>query len=199
MEELFKKLNVLIRSSLNDLIPEGRAADAPEARARRDLEREVAHLRGRIRDALDYEDQLKAHIVQLTEEAQRLDAEADQAVRDGREAEARYLIERLRRTEQRLAMAQSDLHEHQVAASGLIEQVSRLEAYVEQAKQARASAEPALPVTQRIADTLRAARESLGSERPSANRLAQDDAPAAVDKRAVEDDLARRRERLSKR
>jgi len=223
MNDLLKKLNVLVKASLNDRINGDDSAKSP--RVGKKMDEDVQALRQRINDAVDYEDKIQAQIRQFEDEAARWDRAADDAVTQGNDINARYAIEQMKRAEQRAAIAQSDLREHQTATQDLIQRVNVLEAAVADASRARAeapaaeastneltSAEPAPPeITQadevqtnlRIPDlgnVLRDARDKINtlgeSAAPQRANLSTDSQEPET---AVDDDLERRRERLSKR
>lgn len=196
MDDLFKKLNVLVKSSLNDLVGEGttRRASSPP-RLGKGIDREVAALRQRVNEAFAYEDELKARISTLENEVARFDQQADEAMQQRREEQARYIIEQMQRAQQRLTMARADLREHQLVSQELLQRVNTLEAYVEEAR--RAQQETAESASGGLASTLRSAREKLAKETPLPEETAIPDREAP-DERAIEDDLERRRQRLSK-
>lgn len=124
MDDLFKKLNTLIKSNLGDIKPE-----LPRREPRPvDLDRQVDTLRKRINDALAHEDKLQISVVALRDEADKLDRAADAALARGDDLEARKILEQLRRTEARLHSTERDLQEHEIAVEELILQVNRLEA-----------------------------------------------------------------------
>jgi hypothetical protein len=195
MNDLFKKLNVLVRSSLNDLIggEPGRRAPSPQ-RLGKGIDREIAALRQRVNDAFAYEDELKTRISVLEGEVARFDQQADEAVQQRREEQARYIIEQMQRAQQRLAMARADLREHQLVSQELLQRVNTLESYVAEARRVQQDAPE--PASGGLADMLRSAREKLTNEvLPRQETASRDEAP---DEQAVEDDLERRRQRLSK-
>jgi hypothetical protein len=128
MNDLLNKLNTLARARLNDALTN--LPSLPRFERSPDLQRQVNDLRQRINAALDHEDELEGQVNTLREEIARLDAEADAAVAQGRDAEARYILEQLKRTEQRLSFAESDLKMHQRDAAELILKVNQLEAAV---------------------------------------------------------------------
>lgn len=135
MSDLFKKLNTLMRASINDALDEaGNAARrlplGRRGNAREQLEREVETLRARINEAIEYEDELQARVASLQAQVTRLDQQADEAVMAGRDAQARHLIDQMQRVQQQLTIAQSDLASHQLVAQDLIRQVNLLEATV---------------------------------------------------------------------
>ena len=125
MNDLLSKLNTLARAKLSDALPQ-----LPRFERAPDLQRQVTDLRKRINDALDHEDQLQAQVNALRDEAAQLDIDADHALSQGRDDEARRILEQLKRTEQRLSIAESDLKLHQRDAAELILKVNQLEAAV---------------------------------------------------------------------
>ncbi|MFQ3567243.1 MAG: hypothetical protein SNJ59_09600 [Aggregatilineales bacterium] len=203
MNDLLKKLNVLLKASLGDLLNEdGSPRRVPPERLGTAIDQEIAALRARINEAYDYEDRLRAKVQALEAEAAQLDRQADEAVAQGRDDAARRLIETMQRTHQRLAFAQADLREHQLVAQELLTRVNALEAYVAEAKRAQ-QAEPdedtakdAAPAA-RVADLLRSAREKLAGS-PDLTAAAPSVERSMDNPKAVEDDLEQRRQRLSK-
>lgn len=158
MNDLLKKLNTLVRASLNDITP-----SLPRFEREPNLDRQVADLRQRINEALEHEDDLQAQVNSLHQEVLRLDAAADQAVQQGRESEARQILEQLKRAEQRLAFAESDLRTHRRAVEELIGRVNLLEAAVGDKKAAEQPATTSAP----------AATSSIQSTPPSPEAVAQ--------------------------
>ncbi len=204
MSDLFKKLNVLVKASLNDLASgqasERRADSAPKLGA--DYDRDVRTLRNRINEAITYEDQLKARVRQLEAEVGRWDSAADEAVARQDEVQARYAIEQVQRARQRLGIAANDLREHQLVTQELVTRVNTLEAALADARRAQgASAQPA-PESGGLADVLKEARErmtALSDLLSARQEVAQTTAaPPTPDARTIDDDLAQRRQRLSK-
>jgi phage shock protein A len=195
MDSLFKKLNVLIKSGIHDIVgddPSRRTASPP--RLGKDIDREIAALRQRVNDAAAYEDELKTRIRTLEDEVARLDMQADEAVEAQREEQARYLIEQMQRAQQRLTMARADLREHQLVAQELLQRVNTLEAYVAEARRQQQSTPE--PPSGGLADMLRSAREKIAGEA----QLPQAEAHReTIDESVIEDDLERRRQRLSRR
>ena len=223
MNDFLKKLNVLVKASLNEKISgSGDKGDRPKApRIGKLMDEDVQSLRQRINDAVDYEDELKARIRQFEDEAAGWDRQADEAVTQGNDVNARYAIEQMKRAEQRATIAQSDLREHQLITQALIQRVNTLEAAVADASRARAEASttdaPAeanavqasetrqaedSQVNMRIPDlgnVLRDARDKITSLGESAAAQQEVMTDALPSESVVDDDLERRRERLSKR
>lgn len=208
MNDFFRKLNVLVKASLNDLLDtEGEPRRRTSAGVSgRDMERDVQMLRQRVDEALRYEDDLAARVQALQAEVERLDREADEALNRGQELEARQLVQQLQRSQQRLAMLEADLREHRLVTQELIVRVSELESVVTEAQRSQPpaadSAEDALErAGQKMADVLQEMRERI-TEMSQMVGPANAEAPAEEapppDDEQVDDDLARRRNRLSK-
>lgn len=209
MNDFFRKLNVLVKASLNDLLDtegEPRRRTSSAGVSGRDMERDVQMLRQRVDEALRYEDDLAARVQALQAEVERLDREADEALNRGQELEARQLVQQLQRSQQRLAMLEADLREHRLVTQELIVRVSELESVVTEAQRSQPlaadSAEDALErAGQKMADVLQEMRERI-TEMSQMVGPANAEAPAEEapppDDEQVDDDLARRRNRLSK-
>jgi len=205
MNDFFKKLNVLIKASLNDVVSSGEDAPHPRVRLSKNVEDEIKALRERVNDAVRYEDEIKARIRQFEDEAVRWDQQADEAVGQGRDEAARYAVVQMQRAQQRATVAQSDLREHQRSTEELIQRVNMLDAVVAEARRS----EPAPDNAPDLGNVLRATREkiaSLAETAAAATAAASDaqsdltpEAPTSSDPAAVDDDLEQRRQRLSKR
>jgi len=204
MSDLLKKLNVLVKAGLNDLAggqASARRADAPP-KLGADYDRDVRTLRGRINEAITYEDQLKARVRQLEAEVGRWDAAADDAVARQDDVSARYAIEQVQRARQRLTMAANDLREHQLVTQELVTRVNTLEAALADARRAQ-GADPAQRPADAggLTDVLKEARErmaALSDLLTAKEQVAQATSAPPADDRAIDDDLAQRRQRLSK-
>ena len=221
MNDLLKKLNVLVKASLNDKIS-GSGDTAKPTRVGKKLDNDIQALRQRINEAVEYEDEIQARIRQFTDEAARWDRQADEAVSKGDDVAARYAIEQMKRAEQRATLAQSDLREYQQATEELIQHVNTLEAVVADATRAQSTssenpqsdadedAVPQKPIQiPDLDNVLRDARDKITSLRETAkppqaesaehaereDRLADSQENSAT----VDDDLEQRRQRLSKR
>lgn len=142
MSDLLKKLNTLVRSNLSDLTP-----NLPRFERTPNLDRQVSELRDRINSALEHEDQLQATANALRAEVERLDQQADAAVAQGQDAQARHILEQMKRAQQRLDIAESDLAMHQRVAQELIQRVNLLEATVADSKAAQNTSAPAATET----------------------------------------------------
>jgi chromosome segregation ATPase len=204
MTDLFEKLNMLVRSGLRDLL----GGDVLDVEALRrvltpdrlgtGLAAEVTALRQRINQALDYEDELKARVATLLEEVTALNADADAALARDEHDAARALVEKHQRAQQRLTMAESDLRAHRTVTQELIQRVNMLEAAVADhaASAAPTASAPVVdPERTSVADVLRSVREQIAGETKAAPPPTT---PAPSSPKAVEDDLERRRQRLTK-
>lgn len=214
MNDLLKKLNVLVKAGLNDLVSGEERHDRSRPRLGKNVEAEIAALRQRINEAVQYEDTIVARIRGFEDEAARWDREADAAVTRGDEAAARAAVEQMQRAQQRAAMTQGDLREHQQVTQELIQRVNTLDAVVADARRAEAesappaeveappAAEAAKPAAAQLPDlgnVLREAREKIAALADTAATQNELTPPAPADDAAVDDDLDRRRQRLSKR
>ena len=224
MNDLFKKLNVLVKSSLRDAAGVSSGEDQPPRPPKRlgkGIDREIATLRDRINEAVRYEEEIKTRIQRYADEADRWDREADAAVARSDDAAARYAIEHMQRAQQRVTIAEADLRDHQLSTEDLIQRVNELDAAVADARREHPEAAENSPLPD-LANVLREAREKITSlgelvaaradvsastETPAPDLAAQPAPPSesqpqnqpAPAETAVDDDLARRRARLSKR
>ena len=140
MNDFLKKLNVLIQAGINDVLEESqKAVSSPRKLIDRqwlgkDIDNEVGYLRGQINKALDYEDELQSRIRDLEQEMTELDQQADAALERDETDQARYLVERMQRAQQRLTMTEADLNEHRIATQELIMRVNELDATISEAR-----------------------------------------------------------------
>ncbi len=191
---MFKKLEVLLKSQINDVL----RGDPTRQPMPRNPQRKVTDLRERINKAIEHEDELQQQVAALRSETKNLDAEADTAVKRGDEATARHILAQLQRTQQRLSMVESDLEAHRLVAQELILNVNRLEAAL--ADQRRTEPQP----TERTNDIFQETQsriaelgERLGSRRSQVETSLE--VEKTQDEEQIEDDLEARRNRLSKR
>jgi phage shock protein A len=213
MNDLFKKLNVLMKAKLNDVLEAGASSrERPSTlKLGPDVEREIGHLRARIEDALRFEDELVKRTQDLQAEIDRWDTQADQAVAAGDDASARYAVEQMQRSQRSLGLAEADLREHRTVTQELILRVNMLDAAVADARRAQAEKAPAPAPAQEPADDhsmivsrTKVLSESLRDIREQAAQAAAPTPASAVpeppapDRAAVEDDLERRLKRLRK-
>lgn len=135
MNDLFKKLNLLVKSGINDVIGDDTSRRAVDPRQLgKDLSNEVDVLRSRVNEAIVHEESLQKQVETLAAEIENFDKAADQAVQQGKEIEARHILSQLQFAQQRLAMAQSDLQEHQLVTADLIRRVNLLDSVVSEAR-----------------------------------------------------------------
>lgn len=223
MNDLFRKLNVLVRAGINDVLGEDHAVGQARRKSLtpeklgKGIDREIILLRGRINDALTFEDGLQQRVRALQEEISRWDQQADDAVVAGNDALARRAVEQMQLGQQRLTMAEADLKEHQLVTQELIQRVNMLEAAVADTRRAQAPEVPpaptqtetpeaqAAPRIPSLADVLRDAQEKINKMGDMIAAQSETNAPSpveeaqqAADEQHVQDDLAARRERLSK-
>lgn len=211
MNDLLKKLNVLVKASIHDVLgDEGATRRSPinPAKLGKDIDREIAMLRERINQGLSYEDEIQAQVKKAEAEVASWDEKADTAVAAGDEANARYAIEQMQYAQRRVAMAEADLRDHQQVIQELILRVNTLEAAVadvRRAEQEKSAQEAPPEESQRgavLSDVLKDVRERVAhmgdlitaKDEVSAERVESQPADDA----GIDDDLEARRQRLSK-
>jgi phage shock protein A len=157
----FDKLNTLVRAHVNNIvdpIDENTSRSRRKALARQDIRRglqdDVKTLRQRIEDALAYQEQLQGRVDKLYEEIRDYDAQADQAVSEGREEAARYAIRRMQQSQRELEMTEADLREHQLLTQDLISQVNTMEGVIEQAQPEKSESGAQAGESDESADTI---------------------------------------------
>lgn len=195
MAKLIDKLNVLVRSSVK-----GALGSSPAWRTRRggDLEQEAAALRERINQALDDEDRQLASIEALKQQIDDWDQQADQALTKGDEATARHAIRQMQLLQRRKTMLEADLTQHRRSTGELISQVNELEAIVAEAvRQADAQPQDDESREETLMARMQRVRQQMSVPQPPAARQHDEPPSHEVDEQAIEDDLARRRARLS--
>lgn len=190
MPGLREKLTVLVRSNLRG----ERRETAPSPRK---ASAEVAALRAQIERALDGEDHLLQAIRTGEAEIEALDRRADEALARGDEATARHLIGQLQRRRQQVSLVQADLAQHRRATADLIRRVNALEALVAAAQQPHTHPDAPDADDLPLAERIRQVREQVARQVEALHTLAAPPAESALDEQAIEDDLARRRARLS--
>src|SRR4030095_806455 len=101
MGNLLDKLNLLVKSSLNNFL--GEAAERastlrpriPAARLGKDIDNEIATMRKRIDEALNEEDNMQDRLDKQRGQIASLDAQADDAVQRGDDPTARHLLQQM--------------------------------------------------------------------------------------------------------
>lgn len=204
MNSLFDKLNVLLRSKVSS------ALDINLPSIKRGEKNDVESLRQRINDAVDYENKLQAEIQALYKEVEDLDRRADEAVKQNNEAMAKHYVTRIQRVKQRIEMMEAELGSHQTVAQELIDSVNRLDAAVADAnaqdqEPTKTFSEQATERMQQVFHNAQQKITDLGdkikSHQDEARSVLDDETNAPdteVDEARVEDDLAERRNRLSR-
>jgi ElaB/YqjD/DUF883 family membrane-anchored ribosome-binding protein len=212
MDDLLKKLNLLVKTTLADVVDEARqlvmtrgqgdSASVPTPAPAHD---QVAPLRKRIDESLQFEQQIRNRIHDLEAQIQEWDQKADARLLEGDESGAQYAINQMKQAEQHLALAESDLAEHQRIAAELMSSVNDLEAALASQSAEDASTSPKNPV-ERFNDILADMREKVNqmgdriasqTETPSPQPVTSASRPEAATT-DTEEDLAKRRKRLSK-
>jgi phage shock protein A len=223
MNDFFDKLNTLVRVKLSDLLGESKSTthsdDKSSSQPIQQVAKDAENLRARVNDAIGYEDKLQAQIVDINKQLVTLNRQADDATEKGNEAMARYFIEKIQRLEERLVMLEKDLQEHQLLAQDLIQKVSTLEATIATIQEQKVATSPVSDTTETpknvadkfselvsdaqkrintLGDRIKARKETLQSEIDApmpTSSVTSSNAPTDAD---IEDDLERRRNRLSK-
>lgn len=209
MARLVDKFNVLLKSSVNNVLKDittRRSDDTPPPRPGKDADKNLARLRQQIDSALDQEDRTTAEIAEMTRQIAEWDRQADAALQSGDDNTARQLVRKIQRAQQRRAMLEADLDQHQRSTSELIRHVNEYEAVIAEARQQNASDSQQAPVdntdndTESLSERLRKVRNNATDNHPPAPSI-RVATPAEneerLDEQAIEDDLARRRNRLS--
>jgi phage shock protein A len=203
MAKLIGKLNVLVRSSINSVLGDeadrssSRRGHPSLSRLGKDIDREIEALRQQINHALDDEDRQQVEMNALRQQIAGWDQQADKALSQGDEATARHAIRQMQTEQRRLTMLEAELAQHRIATSELIQRVNELEAVVAEARrrQAEAPTEEKETSGEGVSSRLRQARQNIEQQMTPPS---QTDVPAVnVDESTVDDDLARRRARLS--
>src|SRR5258706_5127116 len=161
MSDLIDKLNLLLRSNMNNFLSESpsrparvppptpeeleaelaapsasdaRPARVPVERLGKDIDKEISVLRKHIDQALNDEDKMRDRLDQMQAQIENLDRKADEALQQGDQDKARDYVRQLERQKQISQQLQTDLKRHGAATSELIEQVNTLDAIVSDAR-----------------------------------------------------------------
>lgn len=188
MSDLFEKLNVLVQSRLPRLRGSSRRDRSPALG--RQADRDLARLRARIDEALADDDRLQAESDALSRQIMDWDAQADAALAAGQDAIARHAVRQMKLAEQQRTMAEADLDAHRRATADLIQQVNAFETALAEARRQPAESGSGKPS---LMGQIPAFREPPRRETGATSSAAS----SPADERAIEDDLARRRARLS--
>ena len=212
MTGFLNKLNLLVKSSLNNFLGDtttSRLPKVPAERLGKDIDKEIAALRTRIDQALSEEDAIQQRIGDLQQQIASYDQQVDQALGHGDDATARHVLQQMRRQEQLEAMLRAELEEHRQVTSDFIQRVNTLDAIVSDARREQQAAptekeEPGSSPGAVLSNLLRDARERFESTLSSATQreetppAAASDHQRAIEDQQLDDDLAKRRSRLSK-
>ncbi len=165
------------------------------------MDREITALRDQINTALDDEDRMMGEIDAMQRQIADWDQQADAALRQGDEAAARQTIRQIQLQQQRMTMHQAELEQHKLSTSELIRQVNMLEAIVAEAKQhQQTTAADSDDRTDHQAESQSLSarlRKVSQPALPKTKHLQREEPIPEMDEQAIEDDLARRRTRLS--
>jgi chromosome segregation ATPase len=201
MSNLIDKLNILVKSSVHGVLGDDSAgrkrhgAPLTPARLGKDIDHEIAALRQHVDSALNDEDRMEADIQSQQRRVADWDQQADRALSQGDEATARYAIRQMQLEQRRLTMLESDLAQHRISTSELIRRVNELEAVVAEARRQQPDASAQDTSEESLAARLRRARQQAAH--PDVEPSRRTAAAVEVDESTVDDDLARRRARLS--
>lgn len=209
MSGLFQKINTLLKARIDSFLEEDlRLSRQPDenalltaGRLGKDVDQEVAALRQRIEEALNYEDSLQEKIDALRQEASDLDGEADDALRGGQEDTARRALEQMRRLQQQAHMVEADLVQHRRTTAEFIERVNVLEGLIAEARRKEDTSsmtEPPAETLDRVLQTARQDAETPGRAEP-VRVIVNPPPPAESPSPSANDDLAARRARLARR
>ncbi|RMG90223.1 MAG: hypothetical protein D6712_00220 [Chloroflexi bacterium] len=193
MSDFLKKLNVLVRANLRNILGESRS---PSIKSKGELKSHLLQLRQRVDQALQHEQHLEQQLIQLDEEVQQLDADADAALARGEVDAARELIARLKKAEKRRARVATDLKAHQMALDELRFQVDRFEAALEQAEERTMRQQKRAAIDREVIADVEQAESQYVRVLGQAPEAPPD--VASVEPQDVEDDLSARLRRLSK-
>ncbi|MEP7286905.1 MAG: hypothetical protein ABI947_14200 [Chloroflexota bacterium] len=234
MPSLLDKLNVLVKSSLNNFLDEaGNKLPVPRVPANRlgkDVDKEIAALRQQIDSALSAEDAMQQRLTEMQQQIDLHDRQIDAALQVNDDANARLLAQQMQHLQQQTTMAQSELEQHRRSTSDLIEHVNMLDSMVADAHHAQESSsaetlespvesdqspETALSsllrdARQQVEDTVNAVIPPAETSQPQAQAVhikiqteadsipPKPDNTIKVDEAKVDEDLTKRRTRLSK-
>ena len=204
MNDLLNKLNVLLRSTLTTSGDSAKPSQLSGGGGV-DLGRDALLLRQRVNEAIQYENQLQARLRTLESEVTHWDEAADIAVGKGDEAAARYAVEQLTLAKQRATIAESDLRQHQRVTEELLLRVNELEAAVADAGLSKDQGPEASldfgVVADQVNSLVNQFRERVSELQSTiqAREVSETASPPSTPPEIeVDDDLANRRDRLSK-
>jgi len=187
-KSFLSKFNTLIQSNVRNALSSSGRREASD-----NLEEEIARLREVFEAAEQDQAAVDERIAALDADILQWDAEADDALRAGRDAEARHIIEKIERARRKRTMMQSERDDHQRAMNQLFTQISQLDAFADQptAETPHRSDTP----QQSLSDAIREARKAAQASSHRIQVEAEDESDASE---AVDQELAARRARLAK-
>lgn len=197
-KNLLEKLNVLLQANLHNLSPD--LSRLNPRRAGKNLDREIAALRKQLEVSAEDEAEIEAKITAMTEAILQWDAAADEAIKAGKDAQARYAVQQMETEKRRLVILQTELDEHRQAMAALMRQLNEFESVLKAAQKGQAEAEEE---TATLSEAIRQARETVQAEAGSGEvpvRVQVDvsDVDNTNDEETISRDLDQRRSRLAK-
>ena len=189
-KSFLSKFNTLLQANVRGAVRGGERRIKPG-----DLPDEIAQLRRQFADAEQVQAQMQQRIAKLESEIQQWDAQADDALRAGNEAQARHAVEQMERTRQRRTMMEAERDNHQRAINELFLQINQLEGLME-TEQEPSSATPTTEANapqQSLSEAIRQARQAAEASRGKSLEL-----EVEVELEAIDQELAARRARLAK-
>lgn len=197
-KNLLEKLNVLLQANLHNLSPD--LSRLNPRRAGKNLDREIAALRKQLEVSAEDEAEIEAKITAMTEAILQWDAAADEAIKAGKDAQARYAVQQMETEKRRLVILQTELDEHRQAMAALMRQLNEFESVLKAAQKAQAEVEEE---TATLSEAIRQARESVQAEAglgevPVRIQVDVSDVDNTNDEETISRDLDQRRSRLAK-
>lgn len=197
-KNLLEKLNVLLQANLHNLSPD--LSRLNPRRAGKNLDREIAALRKQLEVSAEDEAEIEAKITAMTEAILQWDAAADEAIKAGKDAQARYAVQQMETEKRRLVILQTELDEHRQAMAALMRQLNEFESVLKAAQKGQAEAEEE---TATLSEAIRQARESVQAEAglgevPVRVQVDVSDVDNTNDEETISRDLDQRRSRLAK-
>ena len=193
-KSFLSKFNTLLQANVRNVVGSGRRVKSWQLG--NDLNEEIARLREQFQAAEQDQVEIEQRIAALNEKILKWDTQADDALRAGREAEARHAIEYMERARRQVTMMQSERDDHQRAMGQLLAQINQLEALAQTATQ-EPDAHPQNDETrQSLSEAIRQARKEANAT--SENTIRVEVENEAQEEDNVEQELAARRARLAK-
>jgi predicted nucleic acid-binding Zn-ribbon protein len=197
-KNLLEKLNVLLQANLHNLSPD--LSRLNPRRAGKSLDREIAALRKQLEVSAADETEIEAQITAMTEAILQWDAAADEAIKAGKDAQARYAVQQMETEKRRLVILQTELDEHRQTMAALMRQLNEFESVLKAAQKAQVEVEEE---TATLSEAIRQARETVQAEAglgevPVRVQVDVSDVDNNDDEETISRDLDQRRSRLAK-